>query len=84
MLRNFNSSAIVAVSDIRRSKDFYANTLGLELEDGYDGLLKFTTGHTSLVVYESEYAGTNKANAVVWGASAPRLLLPTPVEDNNA
>lgn len=67
MLRNFNSSAIVAVSDIRRSKDFYANTLGLELEDGYDGLLKFNTGHTSLVVYESEYAGTNKANAVVWG-----------------
>ena len=28
--------------------------------------LVYRTGATKLVVYQSEYAGTNKANAVVW------------------
>ena len=27
----------------------------------------FKTGNTFLVVYKSDYAGTNQANAVVWG-----------------
>lgn len=30
-------------------------------------MLTYRTGATRLVVYESEYAGTNRANAVVWG-----------------
>ena len=32
-----------------------------------DDVVVFRTGETSLVVYRSEFAGTNKANAVVWG-----------------
>ena len=31
-----------------------------------DGVLGFRTGQTSLTVYRSEFAGTNKANAVSW------------------
>jgi catechol 2,3-dioxygenase-like lactoylglutathione lyase family enzyme len=61
------SSAIVAVKDIDRSKQFYSDTLELELvEDGIEGVLIYKTGSTHLVVYPSEFAGTNKANAVVW------------------
>jgi extradiol dioxygenase family protein len=30
-------------------------------------VLQFKTGSTALVVYKSDFAGTNKANAVVWG-----------------
>ena len=67
MLRDRNSSAIVAVRDIARARVFYADTLGLELtEGGDDGPLVFRTGDTHLVVYPSEFAGTNQANAVVW------------------
>lgn len=68
MLKDRNSSAIVAVSDLDRARKFYAGVLGLELEQGGgDGMLMFRTGRTQLCVYASEFAGTNRANAVVWG-----------------
>ncbi len=61
------SSAIVAVSDINQARRFYSDTLGLELmQEGMEGVLVYQTGATHLVVYPSEFAGTNKANAVVW------------------
>ena len=65
------SSAIVAVSDIDRARRFYSDTLGLELlEEGMEGVLVYKTGATHLVVYPSEFAGTGKANAVVWDCGA--------------
>jgi catechol 2,3-dioxygenase-like lactoylglutathione lyase family enzyme len=70
MLKDRNSSAIVAVSDIARAKAFYQDTLGLTLEDkgtgDMAGMLGFRTGETYLTVYKSDYAGTNRANAVTW------------------
>ena len=67
MLKGKDSSAIVAVSDIARAKAFYRDTLELELTEEMEQVLVFKTGATSLVVYVSEFAGTNKANAAVWG-----------------
>lgn len=68
MLKDHASSAIVAVGDIARARKFYEQTLGLELaEVEGDGPLVFRTGKTFLVVYPSEFAGTNQANAVAWG-----------------
>jgi catechol 2,3-dioxygenase-like lactoylglutathione lyase family enzyme len=67
MLKDHDSSAIVAISDIARARAFYADTLGLEVEDeSMEGVLTFRTGSTRLTVYVSEEAGTNRANAVVW------------------
>jgi len=69
MLKDRPSSAIVAVSDIARAKTFYSETLGLEIEeDGMGEVVVFRTGDTFLVVYQSEFAGSNRANAVVWSA----------------
>ena len=69
MLKDKSSSAIVAVSDMARSKKFYLETLGLPLADDSmgDSVLSFRAGDTELVVYKSDFAGTNKAYAVVWG-----------------
>lgn len=68
MLKDRNSSAIVAVSDLTRARAFYEDTLGLTLIDGSedDGVLVFRTGETRLSVYRSDFAGTNKANAVTF------------------
>lgn len=63
-----SSSAIVAVSDLARARRFYGETLGLEATDASDEVVTYRTGGTSLMVYPSGHAGTNKANAVVWGA----------------
>lgn len=68
MLSDKSSSAIVAVDDLDRARKFYRDTLGLPLESETMGdVLTFRTGGTRLVVYRSRMAGTNKANAVVWG-----------------
>ncbi|CAN5293898.1 VOC family protein [soil metagenome] len=69
MLKDRNSSAIVAVQDIERARKFYEDILGLtRMGDAgpSEGVIGFRTGQTVLTVYESEFAGTNKANAVTW------------------
>ena len=69
MLKDYDSSAIVAVGDLDRARAFYSDVLGLELaeEGGEEGVLVYRTGATRLIVYRSDFAGTNRANAVVWG-----------------
>ena len=71
MLADRTSSAIVAVGDLDRARAFYRDTLGLTLlDEGTGGVLTFRTGATQLVVYVSDFAGTNRANAVVWDAGS--------------
>jgi len=69
MLRDHDSSAIVAVSDLGPARAFYSDVLGLELAaESRDGMpLIYRTGATVLTVYPSAEAGTNRANAVCWG-----------------
>jgi catechol 2,3-dioxygenase-like lactoylglutathione lyase family enzyme len=68
MLKAHNSSAIVAVRDNDRARRFYGEVLGLQqFGDDDGGPMMFQTGDTRLVVYPSGFAGTNRANAVVWG-----------------
>lgn len=68
MLKDRNSSAIVAVTDINRARAFYEDALGLTRipGEGETDMLAFQTGDTRLTVYRSEFAGTNRANAVTW------------------
>ena len=68
MLKDHNSTAIVAVSDLARARAFYSDVLGLELaaEATGDMPLVYRTGATRLTVYPSQEAGTNRANAVAW------------------
>ena len=77
MLKDKDSSAIVAVSDIDRAKDFYGRVLGLETTESMgDEVVAYRTGRTGLTVYRSDYAGTNKANAVTWevGDELPAIV----------
>ena len=67
MLASHDSCAIVAVKDMARARHFYESVLGLPRLAGDDDVMQFKTGATKLVVYKSEFAGTNQANAVAWG-----------------
>lgn len=86
MLKDHNSSAIVAVSDIGRARNFYGEVLGLELaeEGAEEGVLVYKTGATQLTVYQSDFAGTNRANAVVWGVGNDIEAIVTALEAKNA
>lgn len=64
MLRDHDSSAIVARSDLRTARDFYSNVLALELASGggegaTDAPLVYKTGATRLTVYPAQETGTN-------------------------
>ncbi len=67
MLGSKDAVANVAVKDVAVATDFYRNTLGLKPvhQEGTE-LVVFQSGHSSINVYRSEYAGTNKATAVTW------------------
>jgi catechol 2,3-dioxygenase-like lactoylglutathione lyase family enzyme len=66
MLKDRNAHAIVPCRDIKRSKTFYTQTLGLPLAEEHDEVFAVKTGDTIVNVYESEEAGSNRANAIVW------------------
>jgi catechol 2,3-dioxygenase-like lactoylglutathione lyase family enzyme len=67
MLKDKTSSAVVAVSDLERARDFYTNTLGLAPSgDDMDGVQEYRTGDTLLVVYQSRDVRPGTGNAVAW------------------
>jgi catechol 2,3-dioxygenase-like lactoylglutathione lyase family enzyme len=67
MLGDSEAIATIAVKDLTAARTFYEGTLGLELTraTGTEALT-FKTGRSELIVYRSQYAGTNKATAVNW------------------
>lgn len=68
MLKDKDSSAIVAVRDFARAKQFYEGQLGLEPGESADDMATYNTGGTTLTVYQSEVAKPAGGNAVAWGA----------------
>ncbi len=67
MLKDIDATAMLAVKDVSVAKDFYERALGLEpSESEQPGMVGYEIGKTSILVYESDYAGTNQANALAW------------------
>ena len=66
MLRGKDAGATLAVSDLQRARDFYENTLGLAPVQEQPGGILYKSGNLVVLVYPSEYAGTNKATAAAW------------------
>ncbi|HMI93187.1 MAG TPA: VOC family protein, partial [Polyangiales bacterium] len=67
MLGKRDAIANVAVKNLDVAKRFYAETLGLKQVDAQgDEVAVFQSGHSTLNVYRSQFAGTNQATAVTW------------------
>jgi catechol 2,3-dioxygenase-like lactoylglutathione lyase family enzyme len=68
MLRDKDAMATIAVKDLVVAAKFYGETLGLARvkTDNEEGVLNFKTGSSTLMVYKSDFAGTNKATAATW------------------
>jgi len=67
MLANRDAHANLPVKDLAAARNFYESTLGLTpvAEEG-DEAVVYKSGNTTINVYRSEFAGTNKATAVSW------------------
>lgn len=67
MLESEDAVATVAVKNLIAAAKFYEGKLGLKkvVSDEMQ-VLVYKTGSSKLLVYESQFAGTNKASSVTW------------------
>jgi catechol 2,3-dioxygenase-like lactoylglutathione lyase family enzyme len=67
MLGKADATPMIAVKDIDRAKQFYQDKLGLKPIHEMGGeFFMLRSGDTTLNVYRSEFAGTNKATALTF------------------
>jgi catechol 2,3-dioxygenase-like lactoylglutathione lyase family enzyme len=67
MLQDKDVMATIAVKDIEAAGRFYEGTLGLEpMAMGEPSVRGYRSGASTVLVYESRFAGTNEATAATW------------------
>jgi catechol 2,3-dioxygenase-like lactoylglutathione lyase family enzyme len=66
MLSDNAVTATIPVRSLARAKAFYGGTLGLEAAQENPSVVTYRSGPSTLMVYESAYAGTNRATAATW------------------
>lgn len=67
MLGGKDAIATIAVKDLEGAGRFYEDTLGLKPDGKQEpGARSYRSGGSGVLVYESQYAGTNKATAATW------------------
>lgn len=67
LLRDTDATAMLPVKDLSTAARFYEETLGLNRVDAEDHeVVVYESGDTTINVYRSSFAGTNKATALTW------------------
>lgn len=70
MLADHRATATIAVKDLPKARKFYEDLLGFRPvhEEGGEAVT-YRSGDQDLLVYRSEFAGTNRATAATWNVS---------------
>ena len=67
MLGKADATPMIAVKDLDRARKFYEDKLGLKTRDEWGGEgVTLKSGDTTINVYRSDFAGTNKATALTF------------------
>lgn len=67
MLEQADAVPTIGVKNLEKAKQFYQNKLGLTpVGEGDDEVQLFKAGNSTIEVYKSDFAGTNKATAMTW------------------
>jgi catechol 2,3-dioxygenase-like lactoylglutathione lyase family enzyme len=77
MLSDKEAVATVAVKNLEAARQFYEGKLGFTIVMENAEVLAFKTGKSTLFVYRSQYAGTNKATVVTFVAPEVEELVRT-------
>ena len=67
MLSDFTPSATISVKNLKAARSFYEGILGFKpIGPTLRGAQAFKVAGGIVVIYESQFAGTNQATAVTW------------------
>ena len=68
MLADTPAVATIAVKYVAAARRFYEGSLGLKPAGGDEppGVMSYESNGSRLLIYESQFAGTNKATAATW------------------
>ena len=68
MLGTYDAIATIAVRNLDAAGKFYEGKLGFKIaaEPQEPETRTYQSGHTRLLLYQSQFAGTNKATATTW------------------
>ena len=69
MLKDSEAIATIGVKQIDSARKFYEGVLGFkptQKGDEHEGVVAYDSGGSALFVYQSDFAGTNKATAATW------------------
>ena len=67
MLADKDAVATIAVKDFKAAKKFYGDILGLKPTPVPEPeVLNYKSGNSTVLVYKSQFAGSNKATSVTW------------------
>jgi len=70
-LGDYDAITMIAVKNLAAAKRFYCDALGFEpYGPEHPTVATLKTGRTAVNLYESEFAGTNKATTALWVAGA--------------
>ena len=70
MLNESEVMATVAVRDVAKARAFYEGKLGLQPATQEPGMVEYRCKGSTLLVYQSEFAGTNQANAATFSIAS--------------
>ena len=71
MLADKDALPTIAVTDLGAARQFYEGKLGLTHIATQDGdVSTYRSGSSTIVVYVSQFARTNKATSATWGAGS--------------
>jgi len=67
MLGDHDGMATIAVKNLKSARKFYEGVLGFTaVHTEGDEAIAYKSGKSQLLVYHSQFAGTNKATAATW------------------
>ena len=66
MLKDHGPVATIAVRDLDAAARFYEGSLGLARLEANSETITYSAGRTTLLVYRSQFAGTNQSTAATW------------------
>ena len=68
MLNAVNPNPTIGVKNLEMARQFYEKKLGLVPEGNPNADVQFyRSGNSSIEIYKSDFAGTNKATSLTWG-----------------